>query len=340
MNSKTSRDDRFIVSMIKNGFENVSVSEFISARCDWKYLLENSVREGVFFPFYNNLLAIDAQGRMIPDEFREQFRQTYYLHIAKGADFINRAERVFKRLDSIKIKTLLFKGPAVDSLIYDGFYRPRLDLDIAVMDEKIAEFENMPHDPEEITVHIHRHLINNTFLTYDGSLGMDMARVWEETEAFNGYGSIVTLKPEINILYLCDHALKHDFDQLVFLYEIQRLIAYYGSRLDWKKLVSMAREFRMERLIYYGLYLVKEMLSGDVPDDVIMAVKPKKFSIAENIFIRDIMNRKIRRYSSYAVYLASREGILKKTKFLFSTAFPRRITTKDNLARIGKSILR
>jgi len=45
---------------------------------------------------------------------------------------------------------------------------------------------------------------------------MDMGRVWKETVPFRNYQYIMMLRPEIHILYLCEHGLKHDFDQMVF----------------------------------------------------------------------------------------------------------------------------
>ena len=367
MNNKSANKNKFLINLIKNGFESASVEDFISAKPDWEYLLGLSVREGVFYPFYKNLLALDGKGRLIPEEFRDKYKQTYYLHLSKSADFSEQVDCVLKRLDSLNIKVLLFKGPAIDSLIYDGYTRPRLDIDIVIRDEDMPEAEkalaNVGYISEReekdcihptqldskvftcnnnklIPLHVHRHLINNTFLTADGSLGMDMEDVWQETEDFKNYRNISVLKPELNIVYLSEHGLKHDFDQLAFLYEIERLIKYYKVRCDWKKVVTLAKKFGMEHIVYYGLYFVREILSAEIPDEVMDAVKPKKYSVGEKAFVKNILNNKQSRYSSYAVYLASRAGLLKKINFLFCTAFPPRFTLKDHLARISRSVLR
>jgi hypothetical protein len=244
--------------------------------------------------------------------------------------------------------------------------RPRLDLDLAVRDEQMAVLEKgllgLGYEPPEentdyplpeylnsklfvprsdglMPLHIHKHLINNIFFIIDNALSMDMERIWEQTELFKDYNYISMLKPEINIIYLCEHGLKHDFEQMVFLYEIEALIRHYQEILDWKKLVASAKDFGLARVVYYGLYFVKELLSADIPEEVIEALKPERFTLGEKIFVKNILSGNNRRYSSYPVYLAMRKGFSKKTLFLFRTFFPPGFAIKGCLSRLARSIL-
>jgi hypothetical protein len=296
----------------------------------------------------------------------EKFRQTYYSHISKSVDQFSRVERALDLLESLKIKILLFKGPATDNFIYDGFLRPRLDLDIAVRDQDLAAleqgvrgvgytyFENakdypipeylnsrlfVPQSNDLVSLHVHKHLINNMFLTVDRTFPMDMEDVWEEIEPFKDYHYINMLKPELNIIYLCEHGLKHDFDQIVFLYEIERLIRNYQGKFDWKKLVALAESSGLGRVVYYGLYFIKEVLSADIPREAIEELKPEKFAAGEKSFIRNTLDNKHSRYSSYPVYLAIRQGWFRKTNFVFRTIFPPGFTPKGYLTRLTRSIL-
>lgn len=343
MKNKKLDKDAFLIKLIKNGFESIRVDEFISAAPDWKYLLGLSIREGVFYPFYKSILALDGKARLIPEEFRDDFRQTYYLHLSKSAETSDRTDRLLSIIDSLNIEVLLFKGAAIDTLIYDGYLRPRLDIDIVIRDSDTPKLEAallISEDNNLMPLHIHKHLINNTFLTADGAFNVDMERVWAETEPFKNYRNIRVLKPELNILYLSDHGLKHDFDQLVYLYEIERLINFYKEKLDWDRFTLLAREFGMERIAYYGLYFVKEILSGAVPDEVMDLLRPKKFTFGEKRFIKDTCDNIHNRYSSYAIYLASRKGLLKKMNFLLHTTFPDGYTLKENFRRLSRLILR
>jgi ribosomal protein S18 acetylase RimI-like enzyme len=333
---------------------------------DWGLVLERAIEEGVFYPLYRNLLSSDTKDTIIPQNIRERFKQTYYLYLSKSSDFNFRAERVLGFLECRKIKVLLFKGPAIDHFIYDGFLRPRLDLDIAVRGEDMPELENALHDlgytssqdekdypiPEYlnsrlfisqaddlIPVHVHKHLINNMFLTVDSILSMDMEDVWQEVEPFKNYRYIYMLKPELNIIYLCEHGLKHDFDQIIFLYETERLLGYYERIFDWQKFVKLAKGSGLSRPAYYGLYFVQNLLSGGIPQEVLDALKPTRLTLGEKFFIKNTLHLKRRRYASYSVYCAMRQGLLKKIYFVFRTLFPPEFTLKGYFIRMRRLIL-
>jgi hypothetical protein len=332
----------------------------------WHSVLERAVHEGVFYPVYINLLLSDPNIKLIPEDLRERFRQLYYLHISKSAQLSSQIERVLEHIESGKIPVLLFKGPAIDSFIYDGFLRQRLDLDIAVLDKDMPDLEEALIDlgytqvqnekgypiPEYlnsrlfttvsdslIPIHVHKHLINNMFLTVDDMLSMDMGKIWEETERFKEFRHIYMLKPECNIIFLCEHGLKHDFDQLIFLFEIERLIRYYQKRLDWEKLVLLAEGVGLTRPAYCGLYLAAEVLSAEIPGRIMERLKPARLANAEKVFINNILQTKYRRYASYPVYLAMRKGLFNKAQFIFRTVFPPGFPLRGYWKRLRRSIL-
>lgn len=180
-------------------------------------------------------------------------------------------------------------------------------------------------------MHIHRNVINNSFLLVDNYFLMDMEKIWAEAEIFGNYRYIFTLKPEITIIYLCDHGLKHNFDQLVYVYEIAQLIRRYGQRFDWKKLVATAEECGLGRVVYFGLYFAKEILCADIPKDVLGRLRPGRLTAGERLFVRKALKQRPGRYGSYPVYLALRGGASAKAAFLFRTFFLRDSRPKDTL---------
>jgi GNAT superfamily N-acetyltransferase len=346
--------------------DEIYLSYELDKGSNWGLVLERAVEEGVFYPLYRNLLISDAKDTVIPQGIREKYRQTYYLYLSKSGDFNSRVERILGFLELCKIKIMLFKGPAVDFFIYDDFTRPRLDLDIVARDEDMAALENalmslgyahpsyekdypipeylnsrlfVPQVEDLIPVHVHKHLINNMFLTVDRALSMDMDNVWQEAVPFKNYSYICMLKPELNIIYLCEHGLKHDLDQMIFLYEIERLVNHYEGIFDWKKFVGLAQGFGLGRPAYYGLYFVQELLSRRIPQEVMDALKPARFSSGEKLFIKNTLQFKRRRYSSYSVYCAMRKGFFKKINFIFRTFFPPEFTLKGYLMRMRRLIL-
>ncbi|HOU36485.1 MAG TPA: nucleotidyltransferase family protein, partial [Candidatus Omnitrophota bacterium] len=362
--------EQFILSVLKGGKHSAKDDlppGLLSGEVFWHDVLVAAVREGVFYPFYKGLLASDHPRSIIPESIRERYRQTYYLHAAKSSVSRFQVSRVLSCLESRTIDVLLFKGPAVDSAIYDDFMRPRLDIDIAARDFDMAALEEAlcengykaPSDPaayplpeylnsrlfvpvaeDLVPVHVHRHLINNMFLTVDNMPCLDMGKVWQETVAFRDYRHIRALKPEMNILFLCEHALKHDFDQLVYLYEIGQLMSVYRRVFDWQKLRALADGSGLGRAVYCSLYLVKKFFDGDIPAEGIEAFKPSLLTRGEKKFLGNALALRRSRYASFSVYLAMRRGILRKIYFTFRTVFPPHFGFRSYLERIRKAIKR
>ena len=333
---------------------------YLSYPFDADAALKKAVQDGMFYPVYKGLQA-GGELESLPKASAEKFRQMYYAHITLAAEYAHSVERVLTELESRAIKALLFKGPAVDSLIYDGYVRPRLDLDLSVEEEDFPALEKALRDlgyvpPEEdrdcavpeyrtshlfrdgkgelVPVHVHEHLINNMFLTVDGLCQVDMARVWDESRPFNGYRHIFVLQPELNILYLCDHALKHDFDQRVFLFEIKELLSAYAPDFSWEKLRGLAARFGLARPAYYGFYFAKQAVLADIPAVVLEQLKPARFTRGELRFLKEAAQGKSRRYASYAVYIAMRKGLARKVFYIYKTLFPPGFTLKGYCRRI------
>lgn len=368
--SKHLSENKFLLSLIKNGnkdnkdFPNKTIPEGF----DWEYLLEESKKEGIFYPIYEKLFFLDSRSNVLPDEARGKLKQAYYSYISQSTDFSRQTDEILSFLESSGLKVLLLKGPGIDSLIYrEAVFRPRLDIDFAARSKDMITLHNLLSNhgyyldakdddypiPEfvnsclyfkkkqgAVPLHVHRHIINNLYLMIMGDLNIDMQSVWRETEPFKEYKHIFCLKPELQFLYMCDHALKHNYERLIFLYEIDRLINYYKDEINWDKLVSLGKELNLAFVLYYGLYFAKEILSTDIPENKLELFKPRKLTLAEKFFIKRTFERKPITYLSYVVYFAAYKGWVNKIKFLFLTIFPPNFTILGYLKRIRRFIFR
>ena len=293
--------------------------------------IDELVREGMFYPVYHDLVASPGGETAIPPDQRERARQIYYEHISKGAETVRAFECILMALDGLGMPILVIKGPAIDFLIYDGFARPRLDLDIVVKEADIPAMEKalgglgyaprlddidypVPEHLESrvftagsadmMAVHLHCSPFNNMYLSVDGFFRPDMARVWQKTEPFQSYRNIVVLKPAMNIVYLCDHALKHGCDQRVLFYEIEELMRRYAGRVAWEEVFTLARDVGLEQI-------VRQAATG------------KKLS-------RDVVFRR---------YLSLRKGWLAKVRFVWLTVFPPGFDFAGYVRRLRRLVL-
>jgi hypothetical protein len=341
------------------------LNQIISQGMDWQYILEKVKEENIFYPFYRELSSLDAQWDFLNPKIRDRFKQANYLYISGSIYFSEQVADMLEYLDSLRIKILLLKGPSIDSVIYtDDYLRSRLDLDLLVEEKDFPVLEKhlseegyfpsrqwqgypvpehinsrlfIKKDNHGIPVHVHRHIINNLYLMIMQDMHIEMTKIWQETGPFKNYNYIFCLSPEIQIIYLCEHGLKHNYEQLIFLYEIDRLIRSYQEKLDWDKLVGLAKEFDLAFVLYYGLFFTAEILSTPVPKDIVDILKPRKFTFLEKIFIKSTLNKNKIRNLSYFVYLAKQKTLLKKIKYLFRTIFPPNFTLRGYFIRIWKA---
>lgn len=360
-------ENRLLSLLLKkrDATENGLLNRLFISKPDWHYILETAKKEDIFYPVYRELLVLDAQKGIFPEEARARFSQLYYAYISHSVLLSQQISLILDKIEVKGVNALLLKGPAIDALIYEEDYlRPRLDLDLAVKKEDFSAFETLLFDlgysfdneaekhypiPEYlnsrlythkqsnlIPVHLHRHIINNLYLMALGDMDIDMDRVWQEAWPFKKYNHIFCLKPEAHLLYICEHALKHDYERSIFSYEIGRLIDFYEDKLDWDKLILLAQEFKLSFAAYYGLFFASRVFSADIPVNILNVFKPERISLGERIFVKCILKRKRISYLSYWVYFAARKGQSEKIKFLLRTFFPPQFSVTGYLERLRR----
>ena len=319
-------------------------------------------QEGVLYPLYPVILA--ASGF----EQRPALQQAYYAQVAGSEEFRSRTQPVLDALEAAAVPVAVFKGPAVDALVYaDGYLRPRLDLDVLVREDDLPalvgvlsslgysaealdpryplpEYRNsrvFTHSSAAYTpVHVHRSLFNNSFLAADGYLGVPDEAVWQQIVAWRHYGSIRALQPEADVIFLCEHGLKHDFEQRVYLYEIAGVIARCAHSIDWQKLVLLARQWKLERPVYCGLSLVRQVLGAPVPGEVVDGLAPGGLTAAEKRFMAGVIKGVRRHYGCLSVYRAMRRGWTRKIRFILCVLAPPGFSARSfclRLLRWGRS---
>lgn len=173
-------------------------------------------------------------------------------------------------------------------------------------------------------VHLHWHLVNNSFPAYMFASRIDIDQIWKEAQPLDGYDNVLKMAPHYQLIYLSEHSLKHSFERQIHLHDIYALIKRYETSLNWDRVIIDAKTFNLTRAVYYALYFVSKILSAQIPQYVSDELKPKKFTFLERRFINSVLNKRQRTDSSYAVYLAMNERLSDKIRFVFRTFFPPR----------------
>ena len=253
--------------------------------------------------------------------------------------------------------TIVLKGAALAEDVYPSpGLRPMSDVDLLVRkddlpraDKRLKSLGYFPVDGEvnEIntsitgylnsleyrredqvfpSLHVHWHLINSSVPTYMFSDHVDMQKIFRAAVETKIAGvSTHVLAPHHFLIHLCEHALRirHSLDRLILLADIAAVIRRY-DKLDWDLLVKDSFDWRLDRLVYFSLYFSSILLEAEIPDRVLRQLAPGKLTCGERIFTRLVSRNRRCPGLSYLLYLAMNKGPLRKTRFIWRTAFPPR----------------
>ncbi len=100
---------------------------------------------------------------------------------------------------------------------------------------------------EGLPVHLHWR-VSNASLPH-GMLRIDEEEIWRE--ARDG-----AMAPHHLLLTLCEHALKHSYDAIVHLTDLE--LAARGA--DWSRVAESARRWGLERAVAFGLVLLRDVM--------------------------------------------------------------------------------
>lgn len=197
--------------------------------------------------------------------------------------------------------------------------------------------------------HVHWHFVNSTIPNESYINHIKMDDIWRDAvKTIIADTETWVMAPHHLLIHLSEHALRvtHSLNKLSYFCDIDRAINYYenppipplpkggkgdyyGKGLDWDLLVRDTIRFNLNKMVYTTLYFSRYFIKANVPEDVLLKLKPKRFSIPEKIFMRKAAENKRTPGMSYLIHLSMNKGLAKKLKFVGRTLFP----PKDILAQ-------
>lgn len=171
-------------------------------------------------------------------------------------------------------------------------------------------------------IHLHWHLVNNSFPSFMFAPRIDIDQIWNEAQPLDGYDNALKMAPHHQLIYLSEHSLKHSFWKPFHLSDLDILIRRSGDSLSWDRVISETNKFNMRRTVYYTLFFTSKILGTKIPNDVIEELKPRTITLLERRFISKVLDHRQQPDSSYVVYLAMNEKLSDKIRFVFRTFFP------------------
>jgi len=175
-------------------------------------------------------------------------------------------------------------------------------------------------------VHLHWDLANASLPHF--MVRIDAEEVWREARGGE-------MARHHLVVTLCEHALKHSFEALVYLTDIE--LASRG--VDWGLAAEVSRRWGLERPVRWALVLLRDLMEVESPGLGRLAAGPPGWG--ERVFLR-AARRRWRAGLSALGYLSMARGAGAKARFVREALFPGRrqsegFTSRSPWARLGRA---
>lgn len=259
---------------------------------DWNAVIERSRQHRISPMCY---LRLERAGSHVPSGVLEQLRLDYERNavhnLANAAELIS----ILKMFEGDSIPAIPFKGVVLAASAYGNMMaRHGGDLDLLVRWSDVTKAtallvatgyilrssikqDGAPTYPycyeynffrpaDGIVVEL-RWRLDGMYPRLGRDLGLDW--VWPSRRAAMLAGAEVpSLSPEIALLFLCDHGIKHTWSQMVWISDIAHLLAS-SPDLDWETAIREARSVGLWRSLAFGVLLAYEVADAPVPRPIL-----------------------------------------------------------------------
>src|SRR5579863_6468952 len=262
------------------------IQQLLSSQIDWNRWLSLLDHHRVIPQVYRALAGLC---RSMPDDTFIALQSSYQENARKALWFTGELVRLVGHLESLGIKTLIYKGPALAKILYgEVTQRQFCDLDILVRPvdvprARVALLDLGYKSQIELTLRQERDYIDSgyeyAFRNRDNqnllelqwkilprfySVDFDATTFFDRAgEIHLGGSALATLRPSDLMLVLCVHAAKHMWCELSLLCDIAQLAS--SPRLNWNTIHSQARRLGIERVLLLNLLLANLLLGARLP---------------------------------------------------------------------------
>jgi hypothetical protein len=302
------------------------ITAILRESLDWDYIIAIAGREGVTGLIYDRLKR-NLWKQFIPEPVLARLKSIYYTYSAQNALFYEELTRVVAALDQERIPVIVLKGAFLAAAIYENIaLRPMRDIDLLVKKEDrikiIMILDKSGYRPispvkeqlddlfnysitltksnvgidRAITVDLHWHIFNASWLMGLSSKKCDMERIWAKARpvVFNNI-RVMALSPVDLLISLAVNAFSHSYERLILLVDFAQVLRRYGDENIWSSAYQQAREYYLENVLDYTRRFISQPLSS---------VQPKGF----------VFKREYRHFRPCLVYIFTRNGIIETCK--------------------------
>jgi hypothetical protein len=154
-------------------------------------------------------------------------------------------------------------------------------------------------------------------------LSIDQNEIFNQAVEVNLNGcKTLCLNSQDQFLYLGLHALKHNFERLIWLVDLKALVGDWQQK-DWAALVDRANVLGHRKTLLYILYLLKSIFNIEGPAGISKATRPWQPGFLEKIMLDRRANGRPIPTWAQLVLISNGRGFGQRLSFFCETLFPR-----------------
>jgi hypothetical protein len=258
---------------------------------DWDYVLKTAQFHCITPLVSSNLDAAAAD--IVPHEPLEVLHRRFRANAARNLFLTQELLSLIREFGAHGISVIPFKGPLLAMTAYGNVaMREFLDLDVLVPKEELNRAGEVlrqcgyqqPADQagKHHSIHVEDQL-GCDFIRKDGKASVelhwsfiqvwlgfeiDLDALWKAPERVRlGGTSVRKLPAETELLYLCAHGSKHQWQRLCWVVDIAEQLRSQPD-MDWDGLLKTAKCRGSRRTLFLGLHLAHALLGVELPQEV------------------------------------------------------------------------
>jgi hypothetical protein len=255
----------------------------MSNSIDVDRLIDLAVKEGLGGFLYKSLMKAGLLESVTP-QHKQRLYNIYYLTVRHNLKSFHALNTILEPLNQQGVQVVLMQGIALLLQVYqDVGLRPMKDIDLWVLPHNFQLLVNTlasqgfeqdrlypgTFRKGEAVLDIHTHLLwADRIKSREHLLNNDQEDIFYSAVSvdFDG-GRAMCLSPQDQFLYLGLHALKHNFDRLIWLVDIKSLAADWKPS-DWDALLTRAENIGHQKTLLYILYPLQKIFSTEMPPEI------------------------------------------------------------------------
>ena len=258
---------------------------FSGPRRTWDLVAAQAEAHGIAGLLHRHLQD-SGLGRCVPPRVLERLRRSYYRTVETVQAMVDQARQIDERLREKGFAAVGLQGLSVLPLYGDPGLRPLGDLDLMVRPRDKGALWGLLWDlgyrvpntafpdllcKEGVWIDLHIHPMNpDRIRTRRFIFPLDFDPAWRRAvPMFEQGGGLLCLDPRDNFVTLAAHALKHNYDRLIWMSDLREcVIQMTRGTPDWEELVDSARLWKQEYVVLYALMLLEGLYETGAPKAV------------------------------------------------------------------------